>query len=105
MPRSCSQPSRKGGELRVGGLEGRRVRDSRRAGPGTTSDRPSAGTGERPARREADEPVLGVEHVEQRREVVLVGAATVQEDQRALRLARGLADDVDEWVPAPCGTR
>ncbi len=47
---------------------------------------------QRPARREADEAPLGVEHVEERHEIVLVGAAPVEEDERALGLARRLAD-------------
>ena len=47
---------------------------------------------ERTARRDAEQPSLRVEHVEQREEVVLVGAAAVEEDDRAggvtLRRAR-----------------
>ena len=41
---------------------------------------------ERRAGREPDQPALRVEHVEQGVQVVLVGAAAVQQDQRALRL-------------------
>ena len=37
---------------------------------------------------------LGVELVEQRVEVALVDAAAVEQDQRALGLARGLADEM-----------
>jgi hypothetical protein len=48
--------------------------------------------GDRRARRDADQPPVGVELIEQGMEVVLGGPATVVEDQRALRLAGGLAD-------------
>ena len=51
---------------------------------------------QRPAGRHADEPALGIEHVEERGEVVLVGAAAVQEHERALGLARGRAHALDE---------
>jgi hypothetical protein len=44
---------------------------------------------ERPARRDAYEAPLRVERVEQRKEIVLVGAATVEEDERALGVALG----------------
>ena len=53
---------------------------------------------QRPARRDADEPPVGVEHVEERQQVVLVGAAAVQQDERARRLARGGPDDVGQGV-------
>jgi hypothetical protein len=43
---------------------------------------------ERPARREAGEPALGVERIEQREEVVLIRSAPVEEDERALGLTR-----------------
>ena len=42
---------------------------------------------ERAARRDAEQPPLRIERVEERVEVVLVGAAPVQEDERSLRLA------------------
>ena len=42
---------------------------------------------ERAARRDPEQAALRVEHVQQRDEVVLVGAAAVEEDERALRLA------------------
>jgi len=42
---------------------------------------------ERPAGREAEEPPVGVECVEEGVEVVLVGAAAVQEDEGAGGLA------------------
>ena len=51
---------------------------------------------ERAAGRDADQAALGVEEVEEGGEVVLVGAAPVHEHERALGLARGRADLVDE---------
>jgi hypothetical protein len=45
--------------------------------------------GQRPAQRRPEQPLLGIEHVEQGVEIVLVGAATVKEDQRALGVAGG----------------
>ena len=44
------------------------------------------------------QPPPGVEHVEQRKEIVLVGAAAVEEDERTGRIARGgaLANDHEE---------
>ncbi len=47
---------------------------------------------------EAGEAPLGVEQVEQREQVVLVGAPPVQQHQRAGRLAGGWADAVGEGV-------
>ena len=47
---------------------------------------------ERPARGDAEEPPLGIERVEQRVQVVLVGPAPVEEDERALGLAGGGAN-------------
>src|SRR5205085_1319805 len=44
---------------------------------------------ERAARRVAVQPPFGIERVEQREEIVLVGAAPVQQDECALRLTRG----------------
>src|SRR5262249_37983199 len=51
--------------------------------------------GQRAARGEALQPLLRVEHVEQREQVVLVRAAAVEQDERALGLAGSgpLADD------------
>jgi len=46
---------------------------------------------ERPARSHAVQATLRVERVEQREEVVLVGAAPVEEDERAVRVPRGRA--------------
>ena len=51
---------------------------------------------ERPARRHADEASLRVERVEQREEVVLVGAASVEEDQCPVRLSLGGAGSIRE---------
>jgi DNA-binding MarR family transcriptional regulator len=53
--------------------------------------------------READEPAVGIEDVEHGREVALVGAAAVQEHERARRLAGGLADEVDELLAHAAG--
>ena len=49
--------------------------------------RPPGGEAERPARSDAEQAPLGVEQVEERVEVVLVGSAAVEEDERACRLA------------------
>ena len=46
--------------------------------------RPARRQRQRPPRGGAEQAPLGVEHVEQREEVVLVGAAAVEEDERAL---------------------
>ena len=46
---------------------------------------------ERPARSDAVQAPLRVERIEEREEVVLVGPAPVEEDERAVRLARGRA--------------
>ncbi len=50
---------------------------------------------QRAARAVPVQPPLGIQHVEQRKEIVLVGAAAVEEHERAGRLALGgtLADD------------
>ena len=45
-----------------------------------------------------EQPPLRVELVEQPEQVVLVGPAAVVEDERALGLARRLAQPVDELV-------
>jgi hypothetical protein len=58
--------------------------------------RPARRERERPARRDADQPPLGVEHVEEREEVVLVRAAPVEEHERPLRPAGSRADEVLE---------
>ena len=42
---------------------------------------------QRPARRRADEPPLRIERIQQRKEIVLVRAAPVEQDQRAFRLS------------------
>ena len=55
---------------------------------------------ERPARRDSDQPPLGVEHVEQRVEVVLARTAAVEEDERPVRLAGRRADEVLEGAAA-----
>ncbi len=47
---------------------------------------------QRAARSDAEEPPLGIERIEQRVQVVLVGPAPVEEDERALGLAGGGAD-------------
>ena len=62
-------------------------RDSRRAAPCTSARRRAAATAARAACSPAA-AVLGIERVEQREEIVLVRAAAVEEDERALRLAR-----------------
>jgi hypothetical protein len=54
--------------------------------------RPARRKRQRTARRCPEEAPVGVEDVEQREEVVLVGAAAVQEDQRALWLGAGRTD-------------
>lgn len=48
---------------------------------------------QRAPRREVIEPLLGVELARERDEIVLVGAAAVEEDEGALRLTRRLADE------------
>jgi hypothetical protein len=54
---------------------------------------------QRPAGRDAEQLPVGVEHVEQGEEVVLVGSTAVQEHERALRLpTRRWADAVGEPV-------
>ena len=55
--------------------------------------------GERAAQRHAEQPAAGVQQLEERLEVVLVGAAAVQQDERpGGPVARGLPDDVGERV-------
>ena len=46
------------------------------------------------------QPALGIEHVEQRIEVVLARPTTVEEDERPVRLACRRADEVLEGGPA-----
>ena len=67
--------------------EGRRVReaDARHGVPVRAAGRQR----ERPARAVPVEAPLGVERVEERQQVVLVGAAAVEEDERAVRLGDG----------------
>jgi hypothetical protein len=42
---------------------------------------------QRTARRSAHQTAIGIEHLEQRPEIVLVGAAAVKEDQRPCGIA------------------
>jgi hypothetical protein len=51
--------------------------------------RPSGRKRERAARGHAEQAPVRIEHVEQREEVVLVGAASVEEDERSLWLSGG----------------
>ena len=53
---------------------------------------------QRPARERADEPLARVEDVDQRRHVLLAGAAAVQEDDRAGGLARRDPQLLDQLV-------
>ncbi len=48
---------------------------------------------ERAARRDPEQAPLGIQRVEEREEVALVGAAPVEEDERPLRLGRRVADE------------
>jgi hypothetical protein len=50
---------------------------------------PARRPGQRPTQRRAEQPPLGVEDVQQREEIVLVGATPVEENQRSLRVAGG----------------
>ena len=90
--RSCGQRVEPVRSLGVARAERRRigVADPRHDVPVRAARR----QGQRPARRVAVQPPLRVERVEQREQVVLVGAAAVEEDERALGLAgrRALAD-------------
>ena len=63
-----------------------RGRESRSRERRTSARRPAAATAGRGARRRVSRPV-GVERVEEREQVVLVGAAAVEQDERTLRLA------------------
>jgi hypothetical protein len=56
--------------------------------------------GERPTRRDTQEPSLRIEVIEERKEVVLVRAAAVEEDERARRLVRRRTDSVLKRVDA-----
>ena len=70
----------------VARFEGFAVRE-----PDLADDVPVSAAGrerQRAPRRRRDEAPLGVEEVEQRIEVVLVGAASVEEDERALGFSR-----------------
>ena len=53
---------------------------------------------ERAARSHAEQPALGIEHVEERKEVALVGAAAVEEDEQPFGLARGRARQMAQCV-------
>ena len=82
----CGRPSRSSASaVKLGQND---VRLGRRDPAEPVPVRASGRQRERPARRDAEQPPLGVERVEERVEVVLVGAAAVQEDERSLRLAR-----------------
>jgi len=48
--------------------------------------------------RHAEHSSPGVEQIEEREEIVFVGAATVEEDEEPLRLAGGLARQVAQGV-------
>ena len=50
---------------------------------------PAGREGERPAHGHAEQPPLGVQRVDQRKQVVLVGRASVEEDERSLGIAVG----------------
>ena len=86
--------SRKAREQRHRRVERRRVgrRDPGQRVPVTAARRQP----ERAARRDAEEPPVGVEQVEEREEVVLVRPAAVEKDERSLWLACGLAPASDE---------
>ena len=59
---------------------------------------------ERAARGDAEQPPFGVERVEERMQVVFVGPAAVQEDERSLRLAGGRPlEDVEASRAHPRG--
>ena len=55
--------------------------------------RPARRERERTARRDPEQTPPGVEGVQQREQVVLVRAASVEEDERTLRVARGLPNE------------
>ena len=75
---------------RVGRLERLAVREA--DPPHDVPVRPARRQRQRPARGGAEQAPLGVEHVEQREQVVLVGAAAVEQDERALGVAVGGPD-------------
>jgi hypothetical protein len=87
------QPVQPGAAGRVGRAErvGVRVADLADHVPVGAAGR----QGERPARRDAQQPPLGIELVEQREQVVLGGAAAVEEDKSALGVGGGRTDAVD----------
>ena len=84
----------------VGGAErvGSGIADARHDVP--VLARP-AGDVQRPARRDDVQPPLGVEHVGEAEQVVLVGAAAVVEDEQALGRAGGGALAVDQRLMRP----
>ena len=43
---------------------------------------------QRSARRHPEQPALGIEHIEEREEVALVGSAAVEEDEQPLGVTR-----------------
>ena len=56
---------------------------------------------ERPARRHPEQATLGIEHVEEREQVALVGSAAVEEDEKPFgRRPRASASDesVHRWA-------
>src|SRR5207247_10458493 len=63
-------------------------------GPGAGADLGGVGG----PRRDAEEPAVGVEDVEEREEVVLGRPPAVEEDQRALRVGSRFPDEADERV-------
>jgi len=56
----------------------------------------------RASRRHAQQAPLRVEQVEQREEIMLVGAAAVEQDEGALGLPGGLSDAVGELRHCMC---
>jgi hypothetical protein len=81
-----------GGDLRVGRVEGLGIGVA--DAPHRVPVRAAGRQRERPAGGRADQPALGIEQVEQRQEVVLVGAAAVEEHERAVWPAFGGAEQV-----------
>jgi hypothetical protein len=53
---------------------------------------------ERAARSDPDQPPPGIENVEQRKEIILVGGPAVQKDERTLGLATRRPDSVREEI-------
>ena len=78
-----------GRELRIGGLErlGVGIADP----PDDVPVRAARRQRQRAARGRPEQAPLGVEHVKEREQVPLVGAAPVKEDERSLGVRRGRA--------------